>query len=118
MKRELKFRIWAHIDKAFIYFDIDEYPSGIAGGVSEPQQYTGLKDKRGLKIYEGDIVLDPTANGGKYKEVMQNDSGQWVLDYKTPEIKNEDFTYYDDLFSRINYCEIAGNVFENGDLIK
>ena len=55
-ERELKFRIWVHIDKAFHYFDIYEYPSGIAMGVSHPMQFTGMKDSKGNDIYEGDIL--------------------------------------------------------------
>ena len=60
MNRELKFRVWSFLDKSFHYFSIGDgeegYPSGIAGGVSEPQQYTGLKDKTGKEIYEGDLL--------------------------------------------------------------
>ena len=55
-ERELKFRIWVHIDKAFTYFDIYDYPSGIAMGVSAPQQFIGIKDSQGNDIYEGDIL--------------------------------------------------------------
>lgn len=55
--RELKFRVYSSLDKMFHYFDIYEgYPHGIAFGVSEPQQYTGLNDKNGKEIYDGDIV--------------------------------------------------------------
>ena len=106
MSREFKFRVYSFVCKEFIYFDIYDYPQGIAGGVSEPQQFTGLKDKNGNEIFEGDYIRGQFDHGpaGLREEILpvkwSNEDGyQWnYLDLST--------------------IEVIGNLFENPELLK
>jgi uncharacterized phage protein (TIGR01671 family) len=120
--RELKFRIYSFVSKYFIYFDVYEgVPQGIAGGVSEPQQYTGLKDKDGKEIYCGDIVELHTAANDKAKDVKDNHCGlyeiYWDRKYKLKEIKsNWFFKVIDNDCANFNIMKVVSNVFEHKEV--
>ena len=121
--RELKFRIYSFVSKYFIYFDVYEgVPQGIAGGVSEPQEYTGLKDKDGKEIYCGDIVELHTAANDKAKDVKDNHCGlyeiYWDRKYKLKEIKsNWFFKVIDNDCANFNIMKVVGNIFEHSELL-
>ncbi len=63
MSREIKFRVWDNINKEWVVglgLTLGSM-SRDAGDIFTLMQYTGLKDKNGKEIYEGDIVhiIDP-----------------------------------------------------------
>jgi uncharacterized phage protein (TIGR01671 family) len=123
--RELKFRIYSFVSKYFIYFDVYEgVPQGIAGGVSEPQEYTGLKDKDGKEIYCGDLVELHTAANDKAKDVKGNHCGlykmYWDRCYKLKTIKPNWFFVptFEGPAADYNIMKVVGNVFENPELLK
>jgi hypothetical protein len=105
MSREFKFRVYSFVDKEFIYFDIYDYPQGIAGGVSEPQQYTGLNDKNGKEIYEGDII-EQNFGEKPTRGLVKFSRGSFRVIWPAEP--------YDDLGCMlIEYVTVIGNVFEN-----
>ena len=119
--REYKFRIYSFISKSFIYFDVYDYPQGIAGGVSEPQQYTGLKDSNNNPIYEGDIIKDTWRENCPYSYSPDEE-----YDCETIfEVKYKDYSFnLERKYSREQTCvdgfhrEVIGNIFEHSELLK
>jgi len=125
MSREYKFRIYSFVSKYFIYFDVYEgVPQGIAGGISEPQEYTGLKDKDGKEIYCGDIVELHTAANDKAKGIKDNHCGlyeiYWDRCYKLKTIKSNWFFIpnFESPAADYNIMKVVGNIFENKELLK
>jgi uncharacterized phage protein (TIGR01671 family) len=117
--RKIKFRAY-HKDYGMCYdaepfFDKREfYPFGICVGFShysenldewEIMQYTGLKDKNGKEIYEGDILQ---REGHNYKHIVKwwNESAGFNLSWVC-ECMLKGFN-----------IEIIGNIHENPELLK
>ncbi len=124
MSREHKFRIYSFVSKYFIYFDVYEgVPQGIAGGVSEPQQYTGLNDINGKEVYDGDLVELHTAANDHAIGVKGNHCGlyemYWDRCYKLKTIKPNWFFVptFEGPAADYNIMKVVGNIFENKQLL-
>lgn len=140
MERVIKFRVWDVQNKKFLargenfikghaIFNLDlnfklNFLTDNFDGELPPeykfQQFTGLKDKEGKEIYEGDIVR---CEDRRHKDYVIGcvKWDQWDYDMYCAWGWGCD-NFGDDLNSGLNCCpkevEIIGNIFENPELIK
>ena len=116
MNRELKFRFWSLKDKCFVksprmWCRIDgtidvEYNHGDV--IS--QQFTGLKDKKGAEIYEGDIVQDN--QGQYYRIVFEVKLAKFDLSIEGLVNTLSKWSYHTQVWES-NILVVKGNIFEN-----
>lgn len=78
-------------------------------------QYTNLKDKNGVKIYEGDVASDSSKN--KYEAIWRGYAWWWIYRFKAKYAGEE---YADEtvlpLASRV--LEVIGNIHDNPELLE
>ena len=157
--RELKFRAWNRVTKKMWWFDLmwgnmHAVGSGWIGMVDSPaepkwsksffgdnrtqvdpddceiMQYTGLKDKQGVEIYEGDIVKaisdfvmlgtgEPTGKicTEMHKVIYMEEKACFI----TQSVKSHYPNGHIDKFGMnqermTKYYEVIGNIYENSEL--
>ena len=126
--REIKFRAWDKENKQMATWGTILKHCDRLSILSLPQyeimQYTGLKDKNGVEIYEEDILRWYYDKVECSKEVLQVKWGSvgWIL--KSPLFKRfgisgemAECSEYNTL-GYLHKCEVIGNIYENPQLIE
>ena len=154
--RDIKFRAWNKEKNIMCYRneDLDAgYWDGVYASILEIindniktkryifMQYTGLKDKNGKEIYEGDIILTQPFRdkpfSQKYKEKRlrgivvynikfgKNFVGEpdkikyWGAEWDIEIIDKEDYKKYCNYsWGSFFECEVIGNIWENPELLE
>ncbi len=136
--REIKYQAWLHDEKQMVnvieintfdkyirYYDISHcqddaeifdfirsnLPNADCGFEGcDLRQYTGLKDRNGREIYEGDILANKKAFNRSFK-VIWNPDGAWFVH------DGDDWPCY--YLRQVNgSTEVIGNVFEHPELLE
>lgn len=76
-------------------------------------QYTGLKDKNGKKIFEGDILLLDDIKG-----IVNYGAGCFCVEMPAPDYLYRNNPAIDMVLNRYPGLEIIGNVHDNPELLK
>jgi len=119
--RELKFRVWDDEQKKFEYFELHNITIPDRLLIQHKflvQQYTGLIDKNGVEIYEGDILTYTSSNGLDYEApvVFSTTTLAYVLDTSGRHLFDDKYGDYLDLHKDREYT-VVGNIFENPELL-
>ena len=150
MSRELKFRIyhkgrkaWLHdtehaislFGETIMFGEIWRMPDDSGIPISEmneciAMQFTGLRDKNGKEIYEGDIIKWYTDSMWKFGKLYYGDAG-WEIEWLKSDpawdrqiereyiFKVQSFwPLSDDRYIQDSKLEVIGNIYEHPELLK
>ena len=116
--REIKFRAWSKKGKKYLFFEAGEDYGDFWDIINMNfynfilEQYTGLKDKNGAEIYDGDIYEN---NWGSFSLVSNKikDDRETTGHGRTERFIVSGFS----LYSLPNDFEIVGTIHENIELL-
>lgn len=121
---EIKFRAWNIVDKTMYTDAINNCKDSFDMILKHPQiyrtmQFTRLKDKNDVEIYEGDIV---TANWYDYEEPNSTITGEVIFNkgWLAYCIWDEENKVMSEINGKGCYAwdiEVIGNIYKNGDLL-
>ena len=135
--RKVKYQAWDQKEKFMLSWNVLVAQFNLNNVLLRPEpcglklrEYTGLKDKNGVEIYDGDI--DQAENGDKNVIVFLLKAGTYCVmpmdiylnnDYQN-EAFSQEFMYgfgYDLFFDNLTpgkYLNVIGNIYENPELLE
>uniref|UniRef100_A0A6M3JF74 Putative YopX protein n=1 Tax=viral metagenome TaxID=1070528 RepID=A0A6M3JF74_9ZZZZ len=120
---DLNGHLWVYCDAQYYPFARDEDSDGQYYLRFKIMQFTGLRDKNGKEIYEGDILS--TSNNNKLYDLWRAcDFGytQIVWDAEYSGFRGTKWTPIretgGDSVYEVQFIEVIGNVYENRELLK
>lgn len=120
--REIKFRAWRKQENKMIHWGHIAV-AWTAGALRDDpftivMQYTGLKDRNSVEIYEGDLLIQQLIRYSPYHpnedpEIVVFNTGCFCLAHKSG------FTKRMNELSMVNEeSEVIGNIYQNPELLK
>ena len=136
--REIKFRAWDKVSKDMVYEGLEyhlrilelkrtddkEYNSFELNNTPwekerfELMQYTGLRDRKGVEIFESDIFID--SKGDYYKVIYCNKHAAFLGECIKETFQSSDPEYQEVGETTMLYTniEVIGNIHENPELLE
>lgn len=147
MTREIEFRAWLKNDKVMTgkvlqitdnpsvqYIKFDKIENWKGNQLNNPtfadlrdvvlMQYTGLKDKNGKEIFEGDIVkfinpmpIEAKEEIAEVKFVLEDSFLPYIYPFVNISSYNYETKHFEGFGINSKDCEVIGDIYENPELL-
>ena len=134
MSREIKFRAWLKEEKKMVNVEIIDFSEKSIQYLEKNEiidayllrtkfledveliKYTGLDDKNGIEIYEGDILKYKFPYDRRLKHVSLVKFIETEASFGLKDIYGNEIPLY--RITANNYFEVIGNIYENKNLLE